>query len=371
MTTNKKGNETMFKKNDLSVNLQYYPDNRFTVCTLFTESLIRNKPEVFLGIARLHPGEQPNQIEAYEVSLGRALDNAGFSKSYRKDFLDSWKYDYLKRHPNRPVAETKPETPQDVIRITDPETVMQMGDIYHYTDGSILTIPKSIGIKIKDMESYPSLFAYVERRIPKPAPKPVFVPAPDEYLLDGEDVMQKGDMYHFRSQYVTDDFAITDAVGKKVKVFAGYTAGHVFVTRKCPAPPPATKQCVIPDGWYRLEDDGITQEGDMYCFISYGEQSTTFVSSELNKTVKVALKNAGIGTDPCVIRRLPSDAKLIHGVWMRKLGKDEYPKKGDYWGKLENEIDYIYTSCDYSITAGDCSRNNDPFYRPLQTKGNK
>jgi hypothetical protein len=68
------------------------------------------------------------------------------------------------------------------------------------------------------------------------------------------------------------------------------------------------------------------------------------------------------GVDKCVIRRLPQDAKLIHGVWMRELGRDEIMKASDWIDKISQHVHY---------PVGEPAKYfNCPVYRPLTTKGN-
>jgi hypothetical protein len=123
----------MFTKDNLVVSFREYRDNRITVCKII-EHLLRTAPEIFIGIARLKPGEKRNKFEAEEVSLGRALKCAGFSKEYRASFVGDWKQDYLSRHP---AAVT--ETPDDIevingvpMRKLAPRERTKEGDAVYY-----------------------------------------------------------------------------------------------------------------------------------------------------------------------------------------------------------------------------------------------
>lgn len=131
------------------------------------------------------PG-QPNQLEAQEVSLGRALESAGFSKSYRREFITAWKQDYLKRHPAHKPEQPKCEIPDSWYKL-DKSDITKKGDVLYFDDGEVVEIfDGNIGRKVYTF----CIRGFIARRLPKGAKlihgKWMRKLAPDEYPQKGD-----------------------------------------------------------------------------------------------------------------------------------------------------------------------------------------
>jgi hypothetical protein len=99
----------MFNAYNFTVNFLEYQKNRITVCNITCHNVLiahrvfnispRTTDIVYLGIARLKPGDKRNKYEAQIVSLGRALKCIGLPKEFRQSFIEAWKKDFLSHHP--------------------------------------------------------------------------------------------------------------------------------------------------------------------------------------------------------------------------------------------------------------------------------
>ena len=357
---------------------------------------------VFHGIARLKPGEQDNQLEAREIALGRALKNAGYQKEYRRIFTEAWKADYLSHHPTKPIAAPEQVVEIKTIngvtmRKLGKDEILRKGD---WSDELIGNVVYGLAGDIVDSCPGYNFYRPISKPAPEPAKAPFkmgdfIINGTNKIVYIGDKPTTEHDAlelsikkWEFIEQYMTINPSrhvinneescglcmlystgiSTSCIDCPVYKKTGHTGcrgtpwtGLVELAeqaiaeleflkslRKQPVPPVVASNCVayhnksakcqIPEGWYRLDEDELMDNGDKSCWMRPDGTTGTCVTSG-----KVGLRVSTLSSclhgynDKCVIRRLPADAKLIKGVWMRKLRPDEYPQAGDWWGDNEND----------------------------------